>query len=159
MRHAPRLAALALLGAACRESATEPVQQPRRVAEAAPSGVPVAAVRGAWDHKADRRDASVTLAGDSVVFTYVSGTGCGHRYEAVAGVADGALVVTDVGRAPEGVDGCLAIAYSGGVRVRLAVRAPARGRLTVALRERTESVPAGGGFWERDVLRRAVTLP
>jgi hypothetical protein len=158
MRHAPRLATLALLGAACQDAATEP-GQPRRVADAAPSGIPVSATRGSWDYTANLlRDISVAAAGDSVVFTYVSDAGCGLRYEAVAGIADGTLVVTDVGRAPEGVDGCLAIAYPGGIPVRLAVRAPARGRLAVALRERRESVPAGGGFVERDVLRRTVTL-
>ncbi len=158
MRHAPLLASLALLGVACQDSATEPAP-PRRVTDVAPSGIPVAATRGSWDYEANLlRDVSVALVGDSVAFTYVSGAGCGRRYEAVAGVADGALVVTDVGRAPAGADGCLAISYPGGIPVRLAVRAPARGRLAVALRERTESVPAGGGFVERDVLRRTVTV-
>ena len=159
MRHAPFLAALALLAVACRESATDPVQPPRGVFDAAPSGIPVAATRAGWDYHADLRNASATLAGDSLVFTYVSGTGCGRHFDAVAGMADGTLLVTDVGRAPEGVAGCLAIAYPGGVPVRLAVRAAARGRTAVVLRERTESVPAGGGFVERDILRRTVTFP
>lgn len=159
MRRISLLATFALLGAACRESATEPVPPFRNVSGAAPSGIAVAATRGPRDPRAELGAASVTVVGDSLVFTYVSGGGCGQAFEAVAGVADGALVVTDVGRTAPGVDGCLAIAYAGGFPVRLAVRAPSRGRLTVALRERVESVPAGGGFTEREVVRRTVTAP
>lgn len=159
MRRIPLLATLALVGAACRGSATEPVQPLRSVSDAAPSGIPVAATRGSRDKRADLGAASVAVAGDSLVFTYVSIGGCGQAYEAVAGVADGALVVTDVGRTPPGVAGCAGPAYPGGFPARLAVRAPSRGRLTVVLRERVEGVPAGGGFAEREVVRTTVTAP
>lgn len=160
MRSNPLVATLALLGAACRGSPTGPLQPFRSVSDAAPSGVPVVATRGPRDTHADLSAASVAVAGDSLVFTYVSAGGwCGQAFAAVAGVADGALVVTDVGRTPPGLDGCTGPAYPGGFPVRLAVRAPSRGRLTVALRERVEGVPAGRGFSEREVVRRTVTAP
>ncbi|GJG89284.1 hypothetical protein tb265_44650 [Gemmatimonadetes bacterium T265] len=157
-RALPRLA-LALLCAACRESATAPLGPSRTVTDAAPSGIVVVSARSPWKYDADLRAASATVAGDSVVLTYVAGDGCGQTFAPSAGMVHGVLVVTDVGRTPAGVEGCLAVAYSGGVLVRLSVRPPAHGRLAVVLRERTESVPAGGGFAERDVLQRTVTLP
>lgn len=159
MRPASLLAALALLGAACRESVTEPSWPSRTVADAAPSGIPVASTRGSWNYDANLFDASVTTAGDSAVLTYVSAGGCGHVFEASAGIVDGALVVTNVGRVPEDVDGCLSIANRGGAPFRLVVRPLARGRLAVVLRERTQNYAPARTFLERDILRRTVTLP
>ena len=153
------LLALTFLGAGCQEAATAPRGPSRTVFDAAPTGLPVASTRGAWKSDADPSAASATVAGDSVVLTYVSAGGCGQTFAPSAGLVDGVLVVTDVGRTPAGLDGCAAIAYPGGVPVRLAVRPPARGRLSVILCQRTESVPAGGGFTERDLLQRTLTLP
>jgi hypothetical protein len=159
MRHRRLLVVLALAGAACNSSLTEPRQPSRSVSDSAPSGIPVAATRAPWDGQAnDRRNVSITVAGDSVVLTHLVNTSCSHVYEATAGMVNGALVVTDVGRAPVGVGGCLAVLVLGGVPVRLAVRVPTRGLLAVVLRKRWEHVPANGVFEESEVLRRTVIV-
>lgn len=156
MRFVPLLAALCVLASACRDSVTEP---PRTVSDAVPSGLPVASSRGSWHYEANLLDASVAVAGDSVVLTYVSGGGCGHTFEASAGMADGVLVVTDVGRMPEHIGGCAAMSVSGGRPVRLAMRPTARGRVAVVLRERTQHFAPSRDFSERHLLRRTITLP
>ena len=160
MRTASLLATLTLLGAACGETATEPVTPvSRRATDAAPSGIPVAATRLPWNAGLNPLAASVTTIGDSLVFSFASHGPCAQVYDAVAGLAHGILIVTDVGRTTAGVQACTGPASAGGVPVRLAVQAPVRGRLLVVLRARWESVPAGRGFTEIDVLQQTVTVP
>jgi hypothetical protein len=159
MRHAPFLATLAVVGAACGDAATEPFPPPRPVTSAAPSGIPVAVTRAPVDGRANpRRDLSVTVVGDSVIFTHVADEDCGHVYEATAGLVDRTLVVTDVGRVPASTDACNLAAISGGVPVRIAVQAPTRGLLPVVLRTRIGLVPDRLGMHEYELLRRLVVI-
>ncbi len=158
MRPAYSLAALAALGAACGGSATEPS---RVVANAAPSGIPVAAMLEPTTRlDADPLDATVTAVGDSVVLTYVFGGGmCGLDFTASAGIFDGALVVTHIGQFSEANAYCTMDLPRVGPTFRFAVRPPARGRLAVVLRQRLPRRAGSPEFNERDVARQTVTLP
>jgi hypothetical protein len=153
-----RLAAPATLalvaGAACGEPATAPL---RRVTGAPPSGLPVATTLVETYAPANAFDASVTASGDSVVLAYVTRLGCGDVYAVSAGIADGALVVTNTTTYQGG--NCLAISTLGGPTLRAVVRPPARGRLSVILRERRRrQQPGTPEFLERTVAWRTVTL-
>ncbi len=158
MRPTYSLAVLAAAGAACSGSATEPS---RVVASAAPSGIPVAATAGPTTRlDADPLDATVAAAGDSVVLTYVfGGSTCGLDFAASAGIFDGALVVTHVGRFRDALAYCTMELPRVGPTFRFAVRPPARGRLAVVLRQRLPRRAGAPELTERDVARATVTLP
>ena len=157
MRHTLLAAILPLVVAACGAATTEPY---RLVTDAAPSGIAVASVLGPTRPDAEPLEATVAVSGDSVVFTYVfGGNACPFDFSATAGVVDGVLVVTHGGRFPDALRLCTADAPRIGPTFRLALRPPARGQLTVSLRQRVQTRSGGTEFRERELVRRALVLP
>lgn len=147
MRPRLLLAALALVGAGCRESSTEPYTP----TAPAPSGL-AASLGVAFAYGSPAPGPAIAAAGDSLVATAVLGwSGC-VDYAAQAGREGGAVVVTVVQR-PTNRFCNLDIR---GAAFRVVVRPAPVGRYDVVLRARFES-PQGAPS-EREVVRRSVTL-
>lgn len=147
MRRCVLLLASVVVGAACRESATEPY---------APAGPPPAGLPATL--AITRRAAlpggpTIEAAGDSLVASVVLGvTGC-LDYTGAAGFDHGHLVMTVVATTPAVARVCTADASTGLFRI-VVRRAPA-GRYAAVLRER---IDLSEGPREREVVRQTVTL-
>lgn len=144
------LLAVALAGAACRESPAAP----RSPSGPPPSGLStsLAIIRTYQAPPPDRP--SITADGDSVVATAKLGVSGCRDYGARAGVVDGVLVVTVVDSAPPVSRLCTLEA--GFATFRAVVRAAPRGRYDAVLRARVEST--SGAPSESELVRQSVTL-
>ena len=152
-----RLAALllALLGAGCRDSATEPSAY-RPVTDAVPTGLPVVLRTIPSYDSPLPSTATVVAAGDSIVATAaLSVSGC-VDYAAQAGRSGAAVVVTIVSSFPATPRFCTMNLAS--ATFRAVVRPAPRGSYDVVLRDRVQMQAGTPLFDERELARRTVTV-